>query len=116
MNIFEWSDKSGGGQGAMFYAGAAGVLGEAILGGHFGLQEDFDRYAVPAAGDRYQLTVSKSGDRFTVEKSKQVAIDISSLGKKEICVLSESGKKKNCVSKKGKIELRASSLENPSAR
>ena len=31
MNIFEWSDKGGNGQGASFYAGAAGVLGEAIL-------------------------------------------------------------------------------------
>ena len=47
MNIFEWSDKAGNGQGASFYAGAAGVLGEAILGGHFGLREDFDRYTLP---------------------------------------------------------------------
>ncbi len=53
MNIFEWSDKGGNGQGASFYAGAAGVLGEAILSGHFGLQEDFDRYTMPAGPERF---------------------------------------------------------------
>ena len=105
MNIFEWSDKAGNGRGALFYAGAAGVLGEAILGGHFGLQEDFDRYTVPAADDRYQLTVSKSGDRFTVDNSDKITVDISALSKKEICILTASGEKKTCVSKKGKAEL-----------
>jgi hypothetical protein len=29
--IFEWEDRRGTGRGAMFYAGAAGVIGEAIL-------------------------------------------------------------------------------------
>jgi hypothetical protein len=102
MNVFEWSDRPGNGQGASFYAGAAGVLGEAILSGHFGLQEDFDRYTVPAAGDRYQLTVSKSGDRFTVQNSDKVIIDIASLAKKEVCIMAAAGKNRTCLSKKGK--------------
>ena len=102
MNIFEWSDKSGGGQGASFYAGAAGVLGEAILQGHFGLQEDFDRYILPAGSERFSLTVAKAGDRFTVDISDKITVDISALAKKEICVSTVSGKKNICVSKKGK--------------
>ncbi|MGD2088037.1 MAG: hypothetical protein PVH61_17795 [Candidatus Aminicenantes bacterium] len=32
--IFEWEDRRGTGRGAMFYAGAAGVIGEAILIGY----------------------------------------------------------------------------------
>lgn len=32
--IFEWEDRRGTGRGAMFYAGAAGVIGEAILMGY----------------------------------------------------------------------------------
>ncbi|UCH97200.1 MAG: hypothetical protein JSV88_10215, partial [Candidatus Aminicenantes bacterium] len=32
--IFEWEDRQGTGRGAMFYAGAAGVIGEAILIGY----------------------------------------------------------------------------------
>jgi GH15 family glucan-1,4-alpha-glucosidase len=32
--IFEWEDRQGTGRGAMFYAGAAGVIGEAILLGY----------------------------------------------------------------------------------
>ena len=105
MNIFEWSDKSGGGQGASFYAGAAGVLGEAILHGHFGLQEDFDRYTLPVTGECYKLFVSKANERFTVENSTRLTVDITSLSKKEICLMTGSGNKKNCVSKKGKTEF-----------
>jgi len=105
MNIFEWSDKGGGGQGASFYAGAAGVLGEAILCGHFGLQEDFDRYTLPAGPERFLLTVSKAGDRFTIDNSETLSVEITSLSKKEICLLTESGKENNCVSKKGKTKL-----------
>ena len=55
-NIFEWSDRAGNGQGALFYAGAAGVLGEAILRGHLGLEEDFDRYTFAAGSDRSRST------------------------------------------------------------
>ncbi len=105
MNIFEWSDKSGGGQGALFYAGAAGVLGEAIFSGHFGLQEDFDRYTLPAGKDRFKIVVDKSGDRFTVDNSAKLTIDITNLAKKEICLLTQSGKKKTCIAKKGKTEF-----------
>ena len=105
MNIFEWSDKTGNGQGALFYAGAAAVLGEAILQGHFGLNEDFDRYAIAVGTDRFKIVVAKAGDRFTVDNSDKVTVDISALAKKEICVLTLSGKKKNCVMKKGKTEL-----------
>ncbi|MBU4267426.1 MAG: hypothetical protein KJ808_01050 [Acidobacteria bacterium] len=105
MNIFEWSDKSGGGQGAMFYAGAAGVLGEAILHGHLGLAEDFDRYTVPVGRDRFKFKVTKAGDCFTVENSDKVTVDISALAKKEICILTASGKNKACVSKKGKTDI-----------
>jgi hypothetical protein len=32
--IFEWEDRKGTGRGAMFYVGAAGVIGEAILMGY----------------------------------------------------------------------------------
>jgi hypothetical protein len=105
MNIFEWSDKAGNGRGALFYAGAAGVIGEAILFGRLGLREEFDRYLIPAGPDRFKIVVSKAGDRFTVENADKVTVDISGLSKKEICILTESGKKKNCVAKKGKIEL-----------
>jgi hypothetical protein len=106
MNVFEWSDRSGNGQGASFYAGAAGVLGEAILHGHFGLQEDFDRYVLPARPERFSLTVAKTGDRFTVYDSAKMTVDITSLSKKEICILTQSGKKKTCIAKKGKTEIR----------
>jgi len=105
MNIFEWSDKDGHGQGASFYAGAAGVLGEAILGGHFGLQEDFDRYTLPAGPEHFTLSVSKAGDRFTVNNSAKLTVDIASLSKKEICILTTSGNKKTCIAKKGKTEF-----------
>lgn len=104
MNLFEWSDRNGNGRGALFYAGAAGVLGEAILFGRLGLREEFDRYSLPVASDRYKLTVSKSGDRFTAEISGKAIIDIASLAKKEICVVPASGKK-TCVSKKGRSEI-----------
>jgi hypothetical protein len=104
-NIFEWSDRSGGRQGALFYAGAAGVLGEAILRGHFGLEEDFDRYIFTAGNDRFKICVNKAGDRFTVENSNQVTVDITSLSKKEICLLTGPKGKKSCITKKGKTEL-----------
>jgi len=104
-NIFEWSDRAGNGQGASFYAGAAGVLGEAILRGHFGLQEDFDRYSFNAVNDPFKITISKNNDRFSVENSAQLTIDIAGLSKKEICILTGSGKK-TCVSKKGKTIIR----------
>ncbi len=97
MNIFEWSDKGGGGQGASFYAGAAGILGEAILGGHFGLWEDFDRYTLPAGAERFSLTVAKAGDRFTIDNSDRLVIDIAALPKKEVCVLIGSGGEKICT-------------------
>ncbi len=105
MNVFEWSDRSGNGQGASFYAGAAGVLGEAILAGHFGLQEDFDRYLLPAGPERFVFTVAKSGDRFTIANSATLSVEIADLSKKEICILTGPGSKKNCVSKKGKTEF-----------
>jgi hypothetical protein len=101
MNIFEWSDKSGGGQGASFYAGAAGILGEAILRGHLGLDEDFDRYAIRVGTDRFKIVVAKAGDRFTVENSAQLTVDITTLSKKEICLLRGVEAKKICASKKG---------------
>ncbi|HEX7502645.1 MAG TPA: hypothetical protein VF451_04425, partial [Acidobacteriota bacterium] len=108
MNIFEWSDKGGGGQGASFYAGAAGVLGEAILCGHFGLQEDFDRYVLPAGPDRFSLIVSKAGDRFNIENSDRLTVDIASLSKKEICLSKGPGGKITCIAKKGKTVIRNS--------
>jgi len=105
MNVFEWSDKSGGGQGAMFYAGAAGVLGEAIWRGHLGLAEDFDRYTIPVGMDRFKIVVAKAGDRFTVQNSVKLTVDISSLSKKEIC-LQTIANKKTCVSNKNKTIIR----------
>ena len=101
-NIFEWSDKSGGRQGALFYAGAAGVLGEAILRGHLGLEEDFDRYTFAAGSGRFKIDVSKAGDRFTVDNSAQLTVDIISLSKKEICLITGPNGKKSCIKKKGK--------------
>ena len=106
MNVFEWSDRSGEGQGALFYAGAAGVLGEAIWRGHLGLSEDFDRYSIPVGSERFKITVAKAGDRFTIDNSDPLTVDISSLSKKEICILTGSGKKQICVSKKGKTEFK----------
>ena len=105
-NIFEWSDKTGGGQGALFYAGGAGVLGEAILRGHLGLEEDFDRYTFAAGSDLFKIDVSKAADRFTVENSVQLTIDIASLTKKEICLLMGAAGKKLCAKKKGKTIIR----------
>lgn len=104
MNIFEWSDKAGNGRGALFYAGAAGVLGEAILSGRLGLREDFDRYVIPAAAGRFKLAVAKGPDRFMIESAGKVTVAVSSLAKKEVCVLNASGKK-NCVANKGKTEI-----------
>ena len=97
-NIFEWSDRAGNGRGASFYAGAAGVLGEAILGGHFGLSEEFDRYSFNAPGDPFKIMVNKGSDRFTVENTVRLTVDISSLSKKEICLVTGRGDKKNCTS------------------
>ena len=101
-NIFEWSDRAGNGQGASFYAGAAGVLGEAILGGHLGLEEDFNRYTFTAGSDRFKIDVSKDGDRFSVENSVQLTIDVAALSNKEICLLTGAAGKKVCITKKGK--------------
>ncbi len=106
MNIFEWSDKSGGGQGALFYAGAAGVLGEAIWRGHMGLDEDFDRYTIPVGTDRFKVTVAKAGDCFTIKNCDSLTVDITNLSKKEICILTGSDKKQICISKKGKTEFK----------
>jgi hypothetical protein len=104
-NVFEWSDKSGGRQGALFYAGAAGVLGEAILRGQLGLEEDFDHYVFAAGSDRFKISVSKADDRFTVENSARLSVDIASLSKKEICVSTAFNKKRICAKKKGRTEL-----------
>ena len=38
-NIFEWEDRNGIGRGALFYVGAAGVIGDAIFKGYVGLKE-----------------------------------------------------------------------------
>ncbi len=100
-NIFEWSDRTGNGQGASFYAGAAGVLGEAILLGHFGLSEEFERYSFPHFADPFKLVVSKSGDRFQIGRSAMLSLDIFALAKKEICIAAKSGKKQTCISGKG---------------
>jgi hypothetical protein len=104
-NIFEWADRAGNGQGASFYAGAAGVLGEAILAGHFGIEEDFDRYSIPGVSDPFKITVSKNNDFFTLENSARLTVDIASLSKKEICLANELNQKKICASKKGMTEL-----------
>ena len=104
MNIFEWSDKTGNGQGALFYAGAAGVIGEAILFGRLGLQEEFDRYLIPDGPDPYTITVSKGSDRFRIECSQRVTVDISSLSKKEIHIISPSGRLKAIHFKKFEFE------------
>jgi hypothetical protein len=100
-NIFEWSDRTGNGQGASFYAGAAGVLGEAILYGHFAMSEEFERYAFAHAPDPFTLFVRKAGDRFRIGRSAVLSLDISALAKKEICVMARGGIKRTCVSKKG---------------
>lgn len=104
MNIFEWSDKDGHGRGALFYAGAAGVLGEAILFGRLGLQEDFDRYSIPAGAGRFRLFVANGPDRFSIDNSANATVDISSLAKKEICVVNVSGKR-TCTAKKGRTVI-----------
>lgn len=104
MNLFEWSDRNGNGRGALFYAGAAGVLGEAVLHGRLGLREEFDRYLIPLGDQRFKLMVAKGGDRFTVAGAEKLTIDISSLAKKEVCAVSASGKT-TCISKKGRSEI-----------
>ncbi len=104
MNVFEWSDRAGNGRGALFYAGAAGVVGEAILSGRLGLQEEFDRYLIPAGGQKFTLTVARGNDRFTVTNGIQPAVDVASLVKKEICLVGASGKKA-CIGKKGRSEI-----------
>ncbi len=106
MNIFEWSDRSGNGQGASFFAGAAGILGEALLFGRLGLREEFDRYVVPAAADSYRLSIAKGGDRFHIDNSGPLIIEIESLAKKEVCLATGPGGKTVCVAKKGKTTVR----------
>jgi hypothetical protein len=104
-NIFEWSDRGGNGQGASFYAGAAGVLGEAILLGHFALGEDFDRYVFPHFADPFRLAVSKAGDRFQIGRSAMLSLNIAALAKKEICITAKGGKKRTCIAKKGQTAV-----------
>jgi len=106
MNIFEWSDRAGNGQGASFFAGAAGILGEALLFGRLGLQEDFDRYVVPAGGDRYTLSVAKGGDRFSVDNSGPLTVEINRLAGKQVCLAIEPGGKTVCLAQKGKTKVR----------
>jgi hypothetical protein len=101
MNVFEWSDRGGNGRGALFYAGAAGVIGEAILSGRLGLQEEFDRYLIRAGGGESAFTVAKGNDRFTVVTAGRPAVDILSLSKQEICLSGATGRK-TCVGKKGR--------------
>jgi len=106
MNIFEWSDRAGNGQGASFFAGAAGILGEALLFGRLGLREDFDRYVVPAGGERYTLFVAKGGDRFCVNNSGPLTVDINRLAKKQVCLAIEPGGKTVCLAQRGKTTIR----------
>lgn len=105
MNVFEWSDRAGNGRGALFYAGAAGVLGEAILAGRLGLQEEFDRYLIPADSERFKLMVSKGNDRFAIENSSNVTADLFSLSKNEICVLAGSQKRRICLANRGRTRI-----------
>lgn len=105
MNVFEWSDRDGNGRGALFYAGAAGVLGEAILFGRLGLREEFDRYLIPVGNQRFKLMVSKGNDRFAIENSGNVTADLFSLSKKEICVLTEPQKRKTCIANRGRTQI-----------
>ncbi len=102
MNIFEWSDKAGNGQGASFFTGAAGILGEALLFGRLGLREDFDRYIVPAGTERYKLFVAKGSDRFRIDNSGPLTVEISSLAKKEICLATGPREKPSAWPKKEK--------------
>ncbi len=106
MNIFEWSDRSGNGQGASFFSGAAGILGEALLFGRLGLREEFDRYVVAAAADSYRLSIAKGGDRFHIDNSGPLTIEIESLARKEVCLAIGPGGETVCVAKKGKTLVR----------
>jgi hypothetical protein len=106
LNIFEWSDRAGNGLGASFFAGAAGILGEALLFGRLGLQEDFDRYVVPAAGERFRLFVARGNDRFCVDNTGPLTVEIMQLARKQVCLALGPGEKNFCLAAKGKTTVR----------
>ncbi len=105
MNVFEWSDRAGNGRGALFYAGGAGVLGEAIFHGRLGLREDFDRYLIPAGPDPFHLVVARGNDRFTIDTSGPLTVEISRLSKKKVCLALVPDGRTACLKKKGRTRV-----------
>jgi hypothetical protein len=99
--IFEWEDRRGNPHwSSLFYSGAAGVIGEAILCGYLGYHSDFDHYRFDKIPDSFHLTVHKN-DHFSLIKEEDIRVDIRNLKKKSICIKPLSDGEPVCFKKKG---------------
>jgi hypothetical protein len=105
FGIFEWEDRGGNPLwSSMFYVGAAGVIGDAILNGYFGYRSDFDHYRLDQTDDHYRLSIHKR-DQFTITRNKGITIDIQQLRKKSILFKQKFGGKTIRLNKIGTHKL-----------
>lgn len=99
--IFEWEDRRGKPHwSSLFYSGAAGVIGEAILKGYFGYHWDFKHYRFNQTPDHYHLTIHKN-DSFSIIKEEDITVDIRNLKKKAILIEPLPGEEPRPLTGKG---------------
>jgi len=101
FNIFEWEDRGGNGMwGSMFYVGAAGVIGDAILKGYLGFTQDFGQYKLNSKHKKFFINIQKN-DRFSISRDKDTTINIHHIRNKSICIYRKSKPSPQCIDKKG---------------
>jgi hypothetical protein len=106
MGIHEWENRQGKTLwSALFYSGAAGVIGEAVLSGYLGYQVDLDRYRFRPVSDSFQLDIFKT-DQFSVTRGKKGFVDIRHLKNKTVTLESSSGKERVRFSQEGRHRLK----------
>ena len=90
MGIHEWENQQGKTLwSALFYSGAAGVIGEAILNGFLGYRSDFNQYRVSPVPDPFQLDIFKT-DQFSISRNGKDYIEIRHLKNKSVALESSS--------------------------
>ena len=106
FTIYEWEDKSGAGQGAMFYGGAAGSMGEAIWKGYLGFDQSLGRYLIKPQPFFYSLVVDKTADRFIYDHRRHRGrVQIDRLTRGTVCVYLPGREEPRCFSQSGHIVL-----------
>lgn len=81
--IFEWEDQQGNGQGAAFYAGAAGVVGEAVFHDYLGISEDFHSIHLnPNLYIEFSVKINITSTVFFARIGKSSRVQVASSEKK----------------------------------